>query len=462
MFALFAGAALPASVAFGIDADLNGVAAAATCGLAVIAGLGYLAFGVLRRAVVEPLQSLTQAMDQLRAARGGSRVVEAGAPLLHAVMRLFNLAANSIQEREHLSQANLMSVEVAFDRVHSVLQSLHEGVIVVDREDRVVLANRTARQQLGGGTAMEGRQLGQFVDRDLDAALRTAFARLDATGAEETHVSDVARDGRIYDLTVVRVQSTRPDHDFGKVVVLVDTTRNHEISQLKDDLLSSISHELRTPLTNMCSSSEILAQMATPEDSDLREFAQMLNQESHRLKSLVDDVLQYNQLETGRLHLSQEQVDLVPIVRSACQAMEPRLQQERLQLEVHSGESAKAQADPRRVAEVLLRLLDNAITFTPAGGRIRVEIQDHEGIAELVVADSGPGIALEDRQRVFERFTQIGNLMTEKPKGAGLGLAICQRLVDAMQGNIWCDDSPLGGAAIHFVLPQQQPVELAD
>jgi two-component system phosphate regulon sensor histidine kinase PhoR len=460
---LCASAAVPAGSAIATGGDAVHAAIAAAAGIATATGLGFLANRVLRRAVARPLQSLARAMEQLRGTREAIRLSESGAPLLQPIVRLFNQTANSVQEREQLSQANLMSVEVAFDRVHSVLQSLHEGVIVVDVQGRVVLANAAARRTVQpDGNSIDGKPLAQVLDGDLAAAVRTAIARLDDTGAEETQVSDITRGGRIYDLTVVQVRATRPDHDFGKVVVLIDVTRNHEINQLKDDLLSSISHELRTPLTNMCSSSEILAQMAPPEDSDLREFAHILNLESHRLKALVDDVLQYNQLETGRLQLHLERTDMAVLARNALQLLQPRLQQHRLQLGIEGAETAMIHADPRRATEVLFRVLDNAINFTPAGGSIRIDIDSHDGLVEVTVGDSGPGIPAEDRQRVFERFTQLGNLMTEKPKGAGLGLSICQRLVDAMGGTIWCDDSPLGGASLHFVLPQQQPAPIAE
>lgn len=463
LLGLCVSAGVPGATALATGGDATHAAIAALAGATTAFGLGVLAHSVLRRTVAQPLQSLARAMEQLRSTRSTVRLPETGAPLLQPVVRLFNQTANTVQEREQLSQANLMSVEVAFDRVHSVLQSLHEGVIVVDVQGRVVLANAAARRILqADGSSIDGKPLAQVVDGDLATAMGTAIARVDDTGAEETQISDIARKGRIYDLTVVQVRATRPDHDFGKVVVLIDVTRNHEISQLKDDLLSSISHELRTPLTNMCSSSEILAQMAPPEDSDLREFAHILNLESHRLKALVDDVLQYNQLETGRLQLNLEPTDIAVLARNALQLLQPRLQQHRLHLSIEGAETAMTHADARRATEVLFRVLDNSINFTPTGGSIRIDIEAHDGLVEVTIGDSGPGIPADDRQRVFERFSQLGNLMTEKPKGAGLGLAISQRLIDAMDGTIWCDDSPLGGAAVHFVLPQQATAPVGD
>jgi signal transduction histidine kinase len=400
---------------------------------------------------------MAAALEQLRSSGQAPRLSELGVPLLHPLLRRFNQACATVEERQHLSRANLMSVEVAFDRVHSVLQSLREGVVVVDDSGRVVLANRSARQVVrnDNGGAIEGRYLADLVDADLREALRDSMARIDARSAEEIKTTDIVYRERFYDLTLVQVQSTRPDHDFGKVMVLVDVTRNHELNKLKDDLLSSISHELRTPLTNMCSSSEILSQMDPSHEGEWREFVHILNAESHRLKSLVDDVMEYSQIETGRTHWTMEKVDLAQLVRNAITMMTPRAEQKSIQITLTSdGTDFQAAVDGYRITEVACRVIDNAIKFTPEGGRVHVALTAREDMVDVAVADSGIGIRPENWQKVFERFSQIGDIMTEKPKGAGLGLSICQRIVDAMGGTMWCEESPLGGAQMRFVLPR--------
>lgn len=446
----------PGAVALllGIEPLLATAVGAVAAGAAVLVGMAL--FRHLRRRVVAPLGAMTMALDQLHNSGHAQRVPEQGAPLLHPLLRRFNLACASVEEREHLSRANLMSVEVAFDRVHSVLQSLREGVVVVDDNGRVVLANRSARQVVRTEAgAIEGRYLTDLVDADLRDGIRDSMARIDSRSAEEIKTTDIVYRDRFYDLTLVQVHSTRPDHDFGKVVVLVDVTKNHELSKLKDDLLSSISHELRTPLTNMCSSSEILAQMDPRQEADWREFVHILNAESHRLKILVDDVMEYSQIETGRTHWTMEQVDLEQLLRNAMTMMTPRAEAKSIQISLTcDGEDFCAAIDGYRITEVACRVIDNAVKFTPDGGRVHVAMTARDDMLDVAVADSGVGIQPENWQKVFERFSQIGDIMTDKPKGAGLGLSICQRIVDAMGGTMWCEDSPLGGAQIRFVLPR--------
>jgi signal transduction histidine kinase len=311
-----------------------------------------------------------------------------------------------------------------------------------------------ARQMLGANTRTEGSELLPLFGGDLQQALREGMARMEASGLSEVRAADIAHEGRIYDLTIVQVQSHRPDQDYGKVIVLADVTRNHEINRLKDELLSSISHELRTPLTNMCSSSEILTSLTAADEEAWREFATMLHGESHRLKALVDDVMEYSQLETQKVQWQLADATPSNIVANAVAVLRAKAEEKDIAVEVATEATGTVSVDPGRLTEVLCRLLDNAIKFTPEHGRVRVATTAQDGMVEFAISDSGVGIAEADRQRIFERFTQIGDVMTGKPAGTGLGLSIAQRIIDAFGGQIWCEDSPLGGAQIRFVLPQ--------
>ena len=123
-----------------------------------------------------------------------------------------------------------------------------------------------------------------------------------------------------------------------------------------------------------------------------------------------------------------------------------------------SGERVLAMVDHSRTSQVLSRLIDNAVKFTPEGGRVHVSITQHDhDFVELSVADSGPGVNPENREAVFDKFQQLSDHMVDKPEGTGLGLAICRRSVDLQGGTLWCDDSPLGGAMFRMLLPAVTP-----
>lgn len=445
---------LPGGLAWALGAAGTTAAIVAIAGAAAILAALLWIRTRLRSQLCTPLDGMVRALEQLRSTGHAGRMHDGGAPVLQPMQRSLQLAFVAIEERISRSQANLLTVESAFDRVHAVLQSLREGVLVVDQKGRITMANRSARVLVGSDDPLEGRQMSQVFAGELAAALDEDAVRLEQGTADEVMRSDLPFQGRIFDLTLARIHGPRPGQDFGKVLVLADVTRNHELNALKDDLLSSISHELRTPLTNMCSSSEILATLSADDEHVWREFVAILNAESRRLKLLVDDVMEYSQLETRRTRWNPGRVDLGELARTAAALVQPSAAQRNIALDCSiPAAPVHAFGDGQRLVEAISRMLENAVKFTPEHGRIELAVACVDGMAQVTIADSGVGIAPADRERVFERFAQIGSVMTEKPAGTGLGLSIVRRIVDAQGGTIWCEDSPLGGAQFRFVLP---------
>jgi len=456
---LLAGAAVTLASASAAAALLLGSPAEAAIGaaaasLAIAFAVGRLLTQRMREPLRAPVAALLRTMDALRLGGAASELPEHGAPLLQPLLRRFHLAQSAMEQRSQKTVANLMHAEAAFDRVHAVLQSLREGVVVVDTKERIVLMNRNARRVLGlGERRAEAEPLFSLCTGALATALREGLTRIDSQRTAEVRIGDIAHEGRVYDLSVVQVQSNRPDQDYGKVVVLADVTQSHEVNRLKDELLSSISHELRTPLTNMICSSEILTTLTPSDESEWREFATMLATESKRLKSLVDDIMEYGLLETGRVEWNAEPHSLAELARTAVGVLSPAAQQKRQSIECAIGNDAVATVDVRRMREALCRILDNAVKFSPDGGTIRVALTSHAGTAEIAIEDDGPGIPADDRERVFERFQQLGDVMTEKPQGTGLGLAIVRRILEAAHGKVRCEASATGGARFVVSLP---------
>lgn len=453
--------ALPSITAYAMSVPLVPALVVAAAGILGGIATSILITRRLRASLHQPIESILRAMDQLRMSGQAGRVTEDGAPLLQPLLRRFNMAGSALEQRSRQSLNNLMNAEAAFDRVNAVLQSLREGVVVVDTNGRIVLANRNARRMLQlGDRRLETEVLVTLLKGELQTVMQGGLQRLEREKLSELRIGDVPHDDRIYDLAIVQVHSPRPEQDYGKVVVLADVTHNHEVNRLKDELLSSISHELRTPLTNMVSSSEILTSLTPQDEAEWREFAVMLNSESRRLKVLVDDIMEYGLLETGRVEWNREPSDVAAIVRTAADVFRAPAQQKSIAIEVDAPTGAFADVDARRCNEAICRILDNAIKFTPNGGRVQVAVRMIDASVEITVADNGMGIAPENRERVFERFIQIGDVMTEKPKGAGLGLAIVQRIVEAFGGSVRCETSPLGGALFRIAVPAAKPAKV--
>ena len=410
--------------------------------LGALAGCAALLVGVVlaqrglasfQASYLRPLEQAVQSLEDFRGDRQSSQLREVGAPLAQALARSINQARAMVEHRERLSQANLMSVEVAFDRIHTVLHSLNEGVILVDVRGRIVLANPYARRLLDDGNQpIEGRDLFDLLAPGLCMHVRRGFDQMQSgEGRGQVEVMGLQVGERYVDVSIVNVQSSGLDQTFGTMVAIVDVTRNHEIARLKEEFIASISHELRTPLTNICAFTEILGDVTPANESDWREFVEIVSLESHRLKGLVEDILEHNRLQMGQVEWSFEQVDLGEQARGVVGLCLAAAEEKKIDLQLTEGDGdAAASCDRDGVRQVLSRILDNALKFTPIEGRIVVEVTPLGNVVEIVVEDSGPGISIEHRETVFDRFCQIGDIMTEKPSGTGLGLPICRSLID--------------------------------
>jgi two-component system sensor histidine kinase ResE len=368
------------------------------------------------------------------------------------------------REASRDSEARLLSLELAYDRSRSVLEALREGVVVVDGGGEVVLANPAARRAMRTqGRDPQGEILWDVLAPELAQRAQKAWQALGATDTASPEAQQQIRHTAIpcgesvFDLTAVQARSAQTGQEFGTVYLLVDTTRSHELQRLKDRFLSSVSHELRTPLTNICAYSEILCTMApsaAAAGEEWPEFARVVHEEGLQLSRLVDGMFDFLQLESGEAVFDHAEIDPAPIVRIAVQRCQPSAFVRGIALELCVRPSAARVAFDRvRLDQVCRHLLDNAIKFTPDGGRVLVTIGIRDASWELRVEDSGPGVPQVDRAAVFDKFHQLSDHLTGKTTGTGLGLSTSRAIVTRGGGLIWCDDSSLGGAAFVVMLP---------
>ncbi len=239
--------------------------------------------------------------------------------------------------------------------------------------------------------------------------------------------------------------------------------RLRELDRLKDEFVAMVSHELRTPLTSIRAFAEILRDgKDLPEDKRIH-FLEVVVLESQRLSRLIEEILDLARLESGRLTLTPQKLDLVALTQHSVDAVH-RLQEDRgvtLQVDIDVDE-APVIGDPDRLEQVIINLLDNAGKFADDDDpRVRLYLTQHKQHYRLSVEDNGPGIAPVERERVFEKFHQIKRLSSSagkakgRPRGSGLGLPISRGIVAHLGGRLWVEDAPqLQGACLIMELPQ--------
>ena len=234
-----------------------------------------------------------------------------------------------------------------------------------------------------------------------------------------------------------------------------DKSRQLEIaSQHKSEFLANMSHELRTPLNAIIGFSEVLSERMFGDINEKQaEYISDILQSGQHLLSLINDILDLSKIEAGRMELELSDFDLPSSIENTLTLVRERAVRRGIELghtvDEHLG---MVRADERRVKQVLLNLLSNALKFTPEGGRIDVRAAVRDGMAEISVADTGVGISPEDQELVFEEFRQVGTA-AKKVEGTGLGLAISRKFIEVHGGRIWVESQVGKGSTFAFTLP---------
>lgn len=238
-------------------------------------------------------------------------------------------------------------------------------------------------------------------------------------------------------------------------------TQLAQVSQMKSKFLAAMSHELRTPLNAIIGFSEVLEARMFGELNDKQaEYARDIHDAGRHLLALINDILDLSKVEAGRMELELAEFDLPQLLESAALLVRERAQAHGMSLEINVDESLDGiVGDERRLKQVLVNLLGNAVKFTPDGGRIELSAVPTGDTVKITVSDTGPGIALEDQKTIFEEFRQISDNTSQNQEGLGLGLALSKRFVDMHHGTIRVQSEPGRGSTFTVTLPLRQKLK---
>ena len=245
------------------------------------------------------------------------------------------------------------------------------------------------------------------------------------------------------------------DGFLGRLLVFRDVTHEREVDRMKTEFVSLVSHELRTPLTSIKGYTELVLDGDAGEiDEEVQEYLGIVYKNADRLVALVNDLLDISRIESGRVQLNIEPVDLNEIVQTVMATMQHSIQGKQQVLEVEFDPLAtNVMGDKVKLIQVLTNYVSNAYKYTQSGGHIRIKIQKRAEFAYVSVSDDGFGISHEDQERLFSRFYRVDNSMTREVGGTGLGLSIVKQLINVMGGEVGVESELGKGSNFWFSVP---------
>lgn len=362
----------------------------------------------------------------------------------------------------------------------AIIDNLADGLLVIDLNGRIARVNPALFALFSfEGTDLIGRDC-QFVfsRRVLDLVQETRRS------PREVFISEIelakGKTGKAVATAIMKNSSiVAPESDIdqciGSVLLIRDITLEKEVDQMKTDFISTVSHELRTPLTSVLGFAKIIKKkldevifplLSTDDKKVQRNVKQVgdnieiILSEGARLTDLINDVLDIAKMEAGKIEWKMEPLWVTDVVERAIAATSALFQQKNLKLiKQIDGVLPQIMGDRDRLIQVVINLISNSVKFTEQGS-VTCRVQKNEGNITISIIDTGIGIAKDDLDKVFEKFKQVGDTLTDKPKGTGLGLPICKQIVEHHGGKIWVDSQLGKGSTFFFTLPTSPSCEM--
>lgn len=359
---------------------------------------------------------------------------------------LSDLEHSIMQTRQHL-QDRLKELAVEKARLEGILRHMAEGVILVTNRKQIILMNAQAEAIFGVPSA---EALGRdHLEITQHFQLDEALTKVGATG--KPAVIEIRRalpEERILECRIA------PMDLAGYLIVLRDITHARKLEQMRTEFVANVTHELRTPLTSIRGFAETLLDGALEDPETARSFVEIIKREGEHLGALIEDLLDLSRIESGRMRMQPETVQLAALVTESLAGLTQKASAQSIHLEITVPAELRLVADPSRLAQILINLVDNALKYTPAGGFVRVQAVELNEYVRFQVSDTGSGMPKADLPRIFERFYRVDKARTRKTGGTGLGLSIVKHIVEAHGGSISVESDLGQGTTFTFLLPK--------
>jgi signal transduction histidine kinase len=418
-----------------------------TIGLALLVTAFSLIFAFyLTKQILRPIKELEKGIKEV-AARNFQRKVEvASEDEIGVLADEFNEMISKLKEYEKINVKKLLMEK---EKSEAVVNNLSSPLIVTDKDHKIVLINETAKELF----SLREDVLGTHFLEVIKAEEIFEYIKNPEAKEEKTFLLKKNDKKRHYRISTKQVIDEDEEYQF-TVTLLEDITRLKEIDNMKSEFVSTVSHEFRTPLTSMNMGLSMVINEDTGElNEEQKELLEAAYEDVERLTELVNDLLDLSKIESGKIEMEFDKVDVNDIIEKTLNPFHKQAEEKEIELKFKQSEdNIFAYADPSKISWVISNLIGNALRYADEG-KIEVDAEIKGRRVLVSVADNGPGIPKEYQSKIFEKFVRAGSDKEEK-SGTGLGLAIAKEIITAHNGRIWVDSEEGEGSTFSFYIPR--------
>ncbi len=407
--------------------------------------------------IVEPIKELTEKIKSISDRNYDQKLDINTKDELGELSTAFNIMAERLKlyEAKHIDQ-------LLFEqkRLEAVVHSFEDGILFIDENRKIVLINETVLQIAGleQNAALNQSVIAIAGYNDLIREIYKTVQSRSSNGITELKPIRIVRNGKesFFNVEAEEIitysESEKKETFIGNLILLRNITKFQERDTAKTNLLATVSHELKTPLSSINLSLRLLEDKRLGElNNEQKEVLNALRQQSNRLSRVINELLDYSQIETGNIRLKFSQVKPDEVLDIGITALMMQISEKDIDLKTEIEEGLpEIKIDLEKVVFVFINILNNAIRYSKKGDEINIAVRKNNNEVEFSIRDNGPGISEEDCGKLFQRFTQIGN---KSKQGWGLGLAISKEFMQAQNGKIWVESEIGKGSKFVFSLP---------
>lgn len=347
------------------------------------------------------------------------------------------------------------------EKISRIIQSIGDGVFVVDRHKKIIMFNNVAEK-------ISGFLSGEVMNKPYDTCLKFIREKDHIKNDIIERVFDTGNVQELGDHTVLLNKNGKEipvedsaapliDRDgkvHGCVMIFRDVTKEREIDRQKSEFVSVASHQLRTPLTSIKWFLEMMLDGDSGEISaEQKELLEQVSQSTERMIDLVNKLLNVSRIESGRVKVDPKPADLNELVNSVVMEMTPLVTKKDIIFKLVISKLPTINIDAKLVREAFINLLSNAVKYTPNKGNVTLTIKKRKEDVLFAIKDSGIGIPAKQHSKIFQKFFRAENAVTQETEGTGMGLYVCKSIIELSGGNVWFESKENKGTTFYFTLP---------
>ncbi len=406
------------------------------------------------RGIITPAEQLTDRVRQIGAGMLDLKIDVLSDDEIGQLSREFNKMTERLKRFEQMNIDEILSEKRKSD---TIVQGIADGLIMTDASMRVQHLNRVVAELYHVDEAESiGMPLGSVLQDERVVSLLAASIPAGGTAETPPRLLQYSRGEQTlyYRPKVTRILDTEGAL-YGVLLLLQDVTQFKELDRMKSDFIATLSHEFRTPVTSIGMTVDILNQEILGKlNAKQRELIASAKEDCLRLTKLARELLQLSKLESGRIQLKNEELDIRALIESSLRPLQLQFAEKGVRLGTDGGEGLpRLVADEQQLTWVITNLAVNALKYTNPGGAVTVRAREDRGFLLVEVEDTGVGIAPEHLQTIFDKFVQVKRGTDSTPGSVGLGLAIAKEIVELYGGRIWASSALGKGSTFSFEIP---------